>query len=98
LNWPRRHCAASASANASRPPSQACPAANSSGIRNPRLILADEPTGSLDPVTAGQVMDLLFETAREDGRALILVTHDHALARRADHVYTLDAGKLTSAD
>ncbi|GAA3220064.1 ABC transporter ATP-binding protein [Actinocorallia longicatena] len=63
-------------------------------IRDPRLILADEPTGALDPVTAGQVMDLLFATAREDGRALILVTHDHALARRADAVHVLDAGRL----
>ncbi|WP_198653870.1 ABC transporter ATP-binding protein [Actinocorallia populi] len=63
-------------------------------IRDPRLILADEPTGALDPVTAAQVMDLLFATAREDGRALILVTHDHVLARRADRVYTLDAGRL----
>ncbi|MEO5878379.1 MAG: ABC transporter ATP-binding protein [Streptosporangiaceae bacterium] len=66
-------------------------------IRNPRLILADEPTGALDPVTAGQVMDLLFETAAEDGRALILVTHDHVLARRADAVYVLDEGRLTPA-
>jgi energy-coupling factor transporter ATP-binding protein EcfA2 len=64
-------------------------------IRNPRLILADEPTGALDPVTAGQVMDLLFETAAEDGRALILVTHDHVLARRADAVYVLDEGRLS---
>jgi putative ABC transport system ATP-binding protein len=63
-------------------------------IRNPRLILADEPTGALDPVTAAQVMDLLFDTAAEDGRALILVTHDHVLARRADAVYVLDEGRL----
>ncbi|WP_460301666.1 ABC transporter ATP-binding protein [Actinocorallia aurea] len=66
-------------------------------IRDPRLILADEPTGALDPVTADQVMDLLFRTAREDGRALILVTHDLALARRADSVHTLDAGRLTAS-
>ncbi|RJL22136.1 ABC transporter ATP-binding protein [Bailinhaonella thermotolerans] len=66
-------------------------------IRRPRLILADEPTGALDPQTAGQIMELLFSTAREDGRALILVTHDHALARRADDVYLLDKGKLMPA-
>jgi putative ABC transport system ATP-binding protein len=66
-------------------------------IRDPRLILADEPTGALDPRTAGQVMDLLFETAQEDGRGLILVTHDHMLARRADHVYLLDGGRLSPA-
>ena len=67
-------------------------------IRDPRLILADEPTGALDPVTATQVMDLLFDTAREDGRALILVTHDHVLARRADHLYTLDAGRIHATE
>ncbi|GAB3658285.1 ABC transporter ATP-binding protein [Actinocorallia lasiicapitis] len=67
-------------------------------IRDPRLILADEPTGALDPVTAAQVMELLFATAREDGRALILVTHDHVLARRADAVYVLDAGRLDPAE
>jgi len=65
-------------------------------IRDPRLILADEPTGALDPVTAGQVMDLLFARAREEDRALVLVTHDHALARRADAVYVLDAGRLAA--
>ncbi|MFI0480352.1 ABC transporter ATP-binding protein [Actinomadura sp. 9N215] len=66
-------------------------------IRDPRLILADEPTGSLDPVTAGQVMDLLFDQARADDRALILVTHDHTLARRADTVYVLENSTLTPA-
>ncbi|WP_433328611.1 ABC transporter ATP-binding protein [Spirillospora sp. CA-294931] len=66
-------------------------------IRDPRLILADEPTGALDPQTAGQVMDLLFTRAREEDRALILVTHDHALARRADDVYVLDEGRLAPA-
>ncbi|GAA4232940.1 ABC transporter ATP-binding protein [Actinomadura meridiana] len=66
-------------------------------IRDPRLILADEPTGALDPVTAGQVMDLLFDQARADGRALILVTHDHTLARRADAVYVLENSTLTPA-
>ncbi|MFG1998548.1 ABC transporter ATP-binding protein [Spirillospora sp. NPDC048911] len=64
-------------------------------IRDPRLILADEPTGALDPVTAGQVMDLLFTRAREEDHALVLVTHDHALAGRADAVYVLDKGRLT---
>lgn len=66
-------------------------------IRDPRLILADEPTGSLDPVTAGQVMDLLFDQARADDRALILVTHDHTLARRANTVYVLENSTLTPA-
>jgi putative ABC transport system ATP-binding protein len=66
-------------------------------IRDPRLILADEPTGALDPVTAGQVMDLLFAQARADDRALILVTHDHTLAHRADTVYVLKDNTLTPA-
>ncbi|GAA1527018.1 ABC transporter ATP-binding protein [Actinomadura kijaniata] len=66
-------------------------------IRDPRLILADEPTGALDPQTAAQVMDLLFDRARAEDRALVLVTHDHALARRADDVYVLDKGRLSPA-
>ena len=49
---------------------------------NPKLLLADEPTGALDPKTAEDVFALLLEVAKEHGCALLLVTHDHALAAR----------------
>ncbi len=49
---------------------------------DPKLLLADEPTGALDPKTAEDVFALLLEVAREHGCALLLVTHDHGLAKR----------------
>lgn len=58
----------------------------------PRLILADEPTGSLDRHTAEQVADTLFEFRRQTGCPMILATHDPALAARCDHTLTLGAG------
>ncbi|MDB6138803.1 MAG: transporter related [Verrucomicrobiaceae bacterium] len=59
---------------------------------NPKLLLADEPTGALDPKTAEDVFALLLEVAREHGCALLLVTHDHALAARLPATY--DASHL----
>ena len=59
---------------------------------NPKLLLADEPTGALDPKTAEDVFSLLLEVAREHGCALLLVTHDHALAARLPSNY--DASHL----
>lgn len=58
----------------------------------PRLILADEPTGSLDRHTAEQVADTLFAFRRQTGCPMILATHDPALAARCDHTVTLGAG------
>ncbi len=63
----------------------------------PKLLLADEPTGNLDSRTGEYVINLLFELNREKGATLILVTHDHALAQRCDRILTLDAGQLTEA-
>ena len=60
-------------------------------VHRPRLLLADEPTGNLDPSTAAQVMDLLQRQARESGAAMVLVTHSAAAATRADRVLTLTA-------
>lgn len=56
----------------------------------PRLILADEPTGSLDRHTAEQVADTLFRFRQQTGCPMILATHDPALADRCDHTLTLD--------
>jgi putative ABC transport system ATP-binding protein len=60
-------------------------------VHQPRLILADEPTGNLDPTTAERVMDLLREQVRESGAGCLLVTHSQAAAARADRVLTLTA-------
>jgi len=60
-------------------------------VHRPALLLADEPTGNLDPTTAAKVMDLLVAQTREHGAALVLVTHSQAAARRADRVLHLTA-------
>jgi putative ABC transport system ATP-binding protein len=61
----------------------------------PRLLLADEPTGSLDSRRGGEVLGLLRELSREQGVALVLVSHDPVAARYADRVFSLHDGKLT---
>ena len=58
-------------------------------MHRPRLILADEPTGNLDPATAERVLSLLVEQVREHGAACLLVTHSRAAAARADRSVTL---------
>lgn len=58
-------------------------------VHKPRLLLADEPTGNLDPATAARVLDVLHAQARASGAALVLVTHSTAAAQRADRVLLL---------
>lgn len=58
-------------------------------VHAPGLILADEPTGNLDPATAERVLDVLLAQVREAGAACLLVTHSEAAARRADRVLRL---------
>jgi putative ABC transport system ATP-binding protein len=60
-------------------------------VHRPQLILADEPTGNLDPATAERVMDLLSAQVRAEGAACVLVTHSRTAAARADRVLTLTA-------
>jgi putative ABC transport system ATP-binding protein len=55
-------------------------------IHNPTLILADEPTGSLDTETGGRVLELLLERVEEFGKTLIVITHDEKVAARMDRV------------
>jgi putative ABC transport system ATP-binding protein len=55
-------------------------------LPDPALILADEPTGNLDPVNAGRVLDILFEHTRRSGATLLAVTHDHDLLGRFERV------------
>ena len=60
----------------------------------PELVLADEPTGSLDFATGETVMDLMFELNREAGTTLVLVTHDRAIAGRCDRQLRIEAGRV----
>ena len=60
-------------------------------IHRPSLLLADEPTGNLDPTTAGRVMDALIGQTRAHGASMVLVTHSQAAAERADRVLQLAA-------
>lgn len=66
-------------------------------VHRPALLLADEPTGNLDPGTAARVMDLLLAQTREHGASLVLVTHSDAAAARADRVLRLRGDGITRA-
>jgi putative ABC transport system ATP-binding protein len=64
----------------------------------PRLVLADEPTGSLDTERSREILGLLSEICSERGIAVLLVTHDPAAAAYADRVHTLRDGRLVDSD
>ncbi len=66
-------------------------------VTRPRIVLADEPTGNLDPEAKGLILDLLFDRAREEGAALLVVTHDHALLPRFDRVVDFAAFRAGKA-
>jgi putative ABC transport system ATP-binding protein len=66
-------------------------------VHRPALVLADEPTGNLDPDTAGTVLTLLREQVRAAGAAGVLVTHSATAAARTDRVLELDHGQLRPA-
>ncbi len=63
-------------------------------INRPALLLADEPTGALDQQSSGNLTDLLVELNREEGVALVVVTHSMEVAQKMDRIYRLEAGKL----
>ena len=66
-------------------------------IHDPRLVLADEPTGNLDAANAATVLDCLRDAVKRSGAAAVLVTHSPLAASRADRVLRLAAGKLRAA-
>jgi putative ABC transport system ATP-binding protein len=66
-------------------------------VMRPALLLADEPTGSLDFATGATVMDLMFEMNREAGTTLVLVTHDREIAARCERQLRMEAGRLSEA-
>jgi predicted ABC-type transport system involved in lysophospholipase L1 biosynthesis ATPase subunit len=63
-------------------------------INNPSMILADEPTGNLDEATGVAVMDLLLELVKEEGKSLVLVTHNPEFAQRTERSLILHLGQL----
>ena len=66
-------------------------------MNRPDIVLADEPFGNLDRDKGAQLGDLLFDLRREEGIALVIVTHDPVLAARADRTLVLEAGRLRPA-
>ena len=67
-------------------------------VSEPSLILADEPSGNLDQKTGREIMDLLFRLCRDRGQSLILVTHNHELAKLCDRTLILSDGRLKPLD
>ena len=63
-------------------------------VVRPAVLLADEPTGSLDFATGATVMDLMFDLNREAGTTLVLVTHDRAIAARCERQLRIEAGRV----
>ena len=63
-------------------------------VTQPQAVLADEPTGNLDQVTAGRIFTLMQDLNQELGTAFVIVTHDLSLAEKMDTTYQLDAGYL----
>jgi len=63
-------------------------------IAQPKLLLADEPTGNLDQKTGGEILALLKKLNRDQGLTIVMVTHDQAIARQADHTVRLVEGKV----
>ncbi|MFM1981259.1 MAG: hypothetical protein RLZ68_2524 [Pseudomonadota bacterium] len=66
-------------------------------VVHPAVLLADEPTGSLDFATGEKIMELMFELNREQGTTLVLVTHDRAIAGRCDRRITIEAGRVVES-
>ncbi|MBT2321479.1 ATP-binding cassette domain-containing protein [Variovorax paradoxus] len=67
-------------------------------VVQPALLLADEPTGSLDFATGEQVMRLMFDLNRELGTTLVLVTHDRGIAAQCERRITIEAGRVVPGD
>ena len=65
-------------------------------VGEPKLLLADEPTGNLDQETGERVIEMMFGLARDRGTSILLITHDNDLAHRADRLLHMNQGRLTT--
>ena len=65
-------------------------------VNNPSIILADEPTGALDSATGRMVMDLFHKIHEEEGKTIVLITHNNELAEETQRIITLRDGDITS--
>ncbi|MFQ5871499.1 MAG: ABC transporter ATP-binding protein [Candidatus Geothermarchaeales archaeon] len=63
---------------------------------DPKIVLADEPTGNLDSKTGSEVARLLHDTAKDQDRTVVIATHDARILSQADHVFTLEDGRIVS--
>ena len=67
-------------------------------VTRPSILLADEPTGNLDESTGVDILDAICELNRRDGLSIVLVTHDTAIANRANRIVRLAAGRVEQVD
>ena len=67
-------------------------------VTRPQVLLADEPTGNLDEATGAGILDAICELNRRDGLSIVLVTHDASIARRANRIVRLAAGRVEQVE
>ena len=67
-------------------------------VNSPSIILADEPTGNLDSENAHAILDLIIRLQQEQGRTMVLVTHDPTIAERAQRILRMKDGRIVSDD
>ena len=65
-------------------------------VKNPEILLADEPTGALDSKTGAQIISLLYKVAKEQGKTVVIVTHNKAISVIADRIIQVSDGKIVS--
>ena len=63
-------------------------------LQEPKILLADEPTGNLDSQNSKEIIELLKKANKEYGQTIILVTHDESIAKEADRIITINDGKI----
>jgi ABC-type lipoprotein export system ATPase subunit len=67
-------------------------------VNRPKILLADEPTGNLDPATGQEILNLLRTLKQQEHLTIVMVTHDHSIAALADRIVCLTGGRIRSED